>query len=64
MDIQKVRKAQQEAKEFVERAEAVIQIAAVRCREFVVGYDYPVETGALRRQSMELTRALAKMRRP
>ena len=64
MDIQKVRKAQQEAKEFVERAEAVIQIAVVRCREFVAGYDYPVETGALRRQSMELTRALAKMRRP
>lgn len=64
MDIQRVRKAQQEAKEFVERAEAVIQIAAVRRREFVAGYDHPVETGALRRQSMELTRALAKMRRP
>lgn len=64
MDIQKVRKAQQEAKEFVERAEAIIQIAAARRREFDAVCDHPVETGALRRQSMELTRALAKMRRP
>ncbi len=64
MDIQKICKAHQEAKEFVERAEAVIQIAAVRDGELEDVYCHPVETGALRRQSMELTRALAEMRRP
>ena len=59
MDFQKINEARKEAAEFIKRADAVIQIGMTQNI-----YDHPVETGALRRQSMELTRALAKMRRP
>lgn len=50
-----------EAREFIVRAEAVLNRAKVQ-RYTYAGGDR--ESGSLRRQSMELTRALAEMRKP
>lgn len=62
MNIKKIETAEQEARRFLERVEAV----KVLCTEFNRQYnhvDSPKETGALRRSSMDLTRALADMRK-
>lgn len=50
-----IKKAVDEAVEFIERANVVLASP---------GIVFGRETGALRRQSMELTRALAEMRKP
>jgi hypothetical protein len=56
-----VREAIKQAEEFLRRAKAVKYFSTG-------GYEYlksdPKATGALRRQSLELTRVLAEMRRP
>jgi len=49
-----------EARRFLERASAVKE--ALRADRFL--NNHPKETGALRRSSMDLTRALADLRRP
>jgi hypothetical protein len=65
MNVKKMRRAQDAAKEFL-RAIDAIDSRAERDKEFqrmvgIVGYR---ETGAARRASMELTRALADLRKP
>jgi len=58
MTRENVEKAVEEAREFIKRAEDAL---AMKSTVFV----YPsMASGALRRQSMELTRALAEMRKP
>ncbi len=58
MDKQALAEAKRAAREFMARIEAYE--AAVKAR----GYDnQPRESGSVRRQSMELTRALARLRR-
>lgn len=62
MNIKKIEIAEQEARRFLERVEAVKSL----CTEFNRQYnciDSTKETGALRRSSMDLTRALADMRK-
>lgn len=62
MNIKKIEIAEQEARRFLERVEAVKAL----CTEFNRQYnriDSTKETGALRRSSMDLTRALADMRK-
>lgn len=53
-----VRKAVAEAKEFQRRAQEWLKV------ESGGRYSFPREGGSLRRQSMELTRALAEMQKP
>lgn len=60
MNIESILKAEEEALEFIVRAKKLRELAKTNSRLYRV----PKETGALRRQSMELTRALAVMRRP
>lgn len=59
MDIEKMRQAAKLAREFDARVEILID--EERSRE---GYPSPKHRGAVRRASMDLTRALAEMRRP
>lgn len=70
MDIYTLDKAVAEAERFIERAQALKSAhasayqghgAAGTPRTF---YDFPKERAAARRSSMDLTRALADMRRP
>ena len=57
-----IQKAMEAAEEFIERASAVLDEEADSKYTHSL---YPsAKTGALRRQSMELTRALAEMRKP
>jgi hypothetical protein len=58
MQIVNLKKAIMEAREFLEKADQVLNADAClwNCS--------PKLTGALRRQSLELTRALAEMRKP
>lgn len=60
-----VRCALAEAEEFVARCQTVLALSdSDPARRSVAGYLWgSKETGALRRQSMELTRALADLRR-
>lgn len=58
MEREAIRKAVKEAKEFLKRANAVLDDNTAR------EWSGNALTGALRRQSMELTRALAVMRKP
>lgn len=59
MNLDKLDACVKEAKEFIARAQVVKQQISTD------GYrSNPRETGALRRTSMELTRALADLRRP
>lgn len=62
----KILAAVQAAQEFVRRAGEyeVERSKTYDCGDFVCHHDAPKEGGALRRQSMELTRALAEMRKP
>lgn len=61
MKIAAVRRAKAEAEEFVRRAKKVIEEYGDNDCEFIWGSP---ASGALRRQSMELTRVLAEMRKP
>jgi glutaredoxin len=61
MNYTSVKEAKREAEEFVKRAkELLIDYPSSP----VIYIDSNAKSGALRRQSMELTRALAKMRKP
>lgn len=59
MDPAKVKKAVQEAERFLERAEQLGEAYIARRNGTL-----PKEHGAVRRASLDLTRALAEMRRP
>ena len=61
MKLDKIKKARLEANRFLARLEAFERIGKINQRPL---WAYPKETSALRRASMELTRALAEMRRP
>jgi hypothetical protein len=50
-----------EAKRFIQRAEAWKKAENDRAQSY---YNNPKESGAVRRASMDLTRALADMRKP
>ena len=56
MTQESIKEAVKQAREFIRRADATLKVD-----EWVTGSR---ESGALRRQSMELTRALAAMRKP
>ena len=57
-----VTKAINEAKEFIKRAESLLEEEKTKsCFSWLYGTK---STGAVRRQSLELTRALAEMRKP
>ena len=60
MNIETISKAEAEAKEFIKRCKAVRE----REQEYAYCFFGCQETGALRRQSMDLTRALADLRKP
>ena len=73
MKAEHIAEAIAEAKKFIERAEVLHKQMTEEARphafpgyEFLayefLSYEFPKESGALRRQSMELTRALSKMR--
>ncbi len=59
MTEEKVKICIKEAKEFIERAKVVLE----RAKEDKYIFFGCKETGALRRQSLELTRALAELRK-
>lgn len=60
--MEKMEKAEAAAREFLARVEAMrARIESDGNRVWLCG---STESGALRRQSLELTRALAEMRRP
>jgi hypothetical protein len=61
MDMLKLKTAVEEAERFIKRAEA-LQAVAKHDRQAM--YDCPLEQGAIKRASMDLTRALADLRRP
>lgn len=66
MTPENIKAAVKVAKEFIERSKPVL---ADHGTYQMGGHTFhnspsPCDTGALRRQSMELTRALAKMRKP
>ena len=62
MQIATIKKAVTEAREFIRRAEAVLKNETA---ESVYVYVWgSSKSGALRRQSVELTRILAQMRKP
>lgn len=63
MNIHKLDEAMAEARRFIERGEALQK--AMTPSKSPAGYDYlpPKECGAVKRASMDLTRALADMRR-
>lgn len=67
MDIKEVLKAKSVAKEFIKRADEYAKVCAESAYKSDGHTFYcsnPIQSGALRRQSMELTRQLAKMRKP
>jgi len=57
-------KAIAEAEKFLERARGIEWYPPEGEYEYMTIKSGPKDTGALRRQSLELTRALAEMRRP
>ena len=63
MALDKINRAVEIAEEFVRRAKAVVKESGVTA-ENPYGTPSPRLTGALRRQSLELTRALADLRNP
>lgn len=65
MNIHTLDTAMAEARRFIERGEALQQAMAdgVETRRTYVN-DHPKECGAVKRASMDLTRALADVRRP
>lgn len=64
MNLITIRKAKREAEEFVKRAKAVLDETDPKEPAHSSWLWGTQKTGALRRQSMELTRALAEMRKP
>lgn len=57
---ERVEEAVREAHRFIKRAENLLA-----CTSADQGmYEFPVESGATRRASLDLTRALAEMRKP
>ncbi len=58
MNQTKLNKAVAEAREFIKRADALTK------DHQDIGYFFPSKLGAVRRQSMELTRALSELRKP
>ena len=60
MDDITIKEAMKEAKEFIERAKAVLERRKIEGKAVYFGCK---ETGALRRKSMDLTRALARLRK-
>lgn len=61
MNDAKVREAISEAKRFIKAAEAYRRAEAEKAEPW---HTTPKESGAVRRASMDLTRALAEMRKP
>ena len=61
MNLDTVNEAITEARRFIQRAEAWKKVEAEKAKSY---YNNPKESGAMRRASMDLTRALAKMRKP
>lgn len=54
-----------EARRFIARAEALPQPEPYECGGHTLTHDnFPREQGAIKRSSMDLTRALADLRRP
>lgn len=65
MDREKIKIAVAEAERFIERAKALPEPTPYQVNGHTFTNDYfPRESGAVRRASMDLTRALADMRRP
>lgn len=65
MDRKKLNAAVAEAQRFIERAKALPKPEPYQSGSHTFTHDYfPREQGAIRRSSMELTRALADLRRP
>lgn len=62
MNIQSLAVAKAEAKRFLRRVEALEHVLAKDPLPYIS--HHPTESGAVRRASMDLTRALAKMRKP
>lgn len=54
--------AVKDAKNFIKKAEELLEVDALDERNQYIGYGHPKETGALRRSSMDLTRKLADLR--
>ena len=65
MDREKLKTAIDEARRFISRAEALPEAEPYTRGEYTFTHDnFPREQGAIRRASMDLTRALADLRRP
>ena len=65
MDRKKLAAAIAEAERFIARAKALPEPEPYQCNGMTLtNYYFPREQGALRRASMDLTRALADLRRP
>ena len=61
MNLNTVSKAVEEAKRFIAAAEVFHKAETDKAKSY---YTNPKESGAVRRASMDLTRALADMRKP
>lgn len=64
MNTTSIQKAVREAQTFIDRAKAALDEVESSRYSGCYGLPPTAKTGALRRSSMELTRALAEMRRP
>ena len=65
MDRSKLQAAVEEAKRFIARAEALPTPEPYSAGKYQFMHDnFPKQSGAIRRASMDLTRALADLRRP
>lgn len=64
MNRDKIAAAVAEARRFIERVEALPEQATYEAFGHTYSCHYPKEQGAIRRASMDLTRALADLRRP
>ena len=65
MDRKKLEIAVSEAKRFIERASALPEPVPYEVNGHTfINNNFPRESGAIRRSSMDLTRALADLRRP
>jgi hypothetical protein len=60
MKLEKIKEAQSEAKRFLKRAEVYLKAEKEKVCEYNM---IPKESGALRRSSLDLTRALADIRK-
>ena len=62
MDLIKLKEAMNEAERFICRADKLLK--QQNSVDSVVSYHCPKEQGAVKRASMDLTRALAELRKP